>query len=143
MRQYAARLEEDIKKLEIQISDAAETGGNQWHDNFSYEQITQQIRGLDHRLQEVHNTLRQAVLAPRPSGSEVAIGTKVKIKFNDDQEDWYIGGHGESDPDVNILAYDTPLAQLMLGKKVGEVAEGKIAEQKVRIEILGIETDLS
>lgn len=139
MREQAEELEQKLRNLEAQISEAAEVGGNQWHDNFSYEQLTQQIRAMDQRLRDVRRLLNQAVLAERADGSVVTIGTKVKIDFGGEKEEWFVGGFGESDPDNNIIAYNTPLAQLLLGKKVEEKTSGHLGNKKVEITILGIE----
>lgn len=139
-RQRIAILEERLRHLESQTAEAAEVGGNQWHDNASYEQLVIDIRGVDHQLTTAHKILREMVIATEPSGDCVAIGTYVKIDFDGDIEEWQIGGHGESDPQNGIIAYDTPLASLLIGKPVGEAVTGQIAERNVTIKILELIT---
>lgn len=138
MQKQAEELEQKLQGLEAQMSEAAEVGGNQWHDNFSYEQLTQQIRAIDHRLKDVRHNLNQAVLVGKPDGSRVAIGTRVKIQFESDEEEWLIGGFGESDPDSGIIAYNTQLAKVLLGKTVGEKTTELIGDRNVEICIIEI-----
>ncbi|MEK7162933.1 MAG: GreA/GreB family elongation factor, partial [Patescibacteria group bacterium] len=51
---------------------------------------------------------------------------------------WEIVGFGESDSDRNMLAYNTQLASLIMGKRRGEVVSGAIAGRQTEIEILEI-----
>lgn len=139
MRERADALEQQIRDLESQLSSAAETGGNQWHDNFSYEQLTQQIRMHSQRLCELHRELRQARIIAPSSDDTVGIGKRVIICFvGDDPETWTIVGHGESNPDRNLIAYNTPLAALLIGKKTGEKASGEIGGRRVEIEVIEV-----
>jgi transcription elongation GreA/GreB family factor len=50
------------------------------------------------------------------SFDRVAIGTRVKIVRDGEEMMWEIVGFGEPDPDNNMLAYNTPLASLIMGK---------------------------
>ncbi len=141
MRHQATKLHEEINEKESQLGDAASVGGDAWHDNFSFEQLTAQIRGLSKRLSDMNALLNKATLAPRPTGSVVAIGTRVKIAFNGDEEEWFIGGYGESDPENFIIAYNTPLASLILGKSPGETVKGLVGNREAEIKIISIQLE--
>lgn len=143
MRRKAEELEQWLQKLESQISEAAETGGNQWHDNFAYEQLTREIATTDRQLVDIHQTINRTVMTEKPTGRVVAIGVKAKIRFNGEEEEWEIGGFGESDPDNGIIAYNTPLARLIMGKAATEQVQGQIGENKVTIEIVAISVPAS
>jgi transcription elongation GreA/GreB family factor len=117
----------------------AEVGGDQWHDNAAYESLVIDIRGIDRRLSEAHQALNNAILVEVPTSFDrVTIGTRVKIVRDGEEMMWEIVGFGESDPDNNMLAYNTPLASLIMGKRKGEVVTGTIAGRKTKIEILEI-----
>jgi transcription elongation GreA/GreB family factor len=114
-------------------------GGDQWHDNFAYESLTQEIRGIDHRLLEKQKTLRNSVLVDPPkSFDKVVIGARVKIIHNGKLMTWDIVGFGESDPSNNMIAYNTRLALLIMGKRKGQVVKEELNGQKTEIEILEI-----
>lgn len=139
LRQEIDRLTRELEHLESQTAHVAEVGGNQYHDNASYEALVIDIRGVDHRLKEAHDHLNRAVLVESPSTTDrVAIGTRVTIRRDGETETWEIVGFGESDPDRKWLAYNTPLASLLAGKRKGDVISGVIGGKQTKIEILDI-----
>lgn len=132
-------LEKKLHELQSQTAHVAEVGGDQYHDNASYELLVIDIRGMDYRLTDAHRCLNQAVLvAPPTSFDKVTIGTRVKIVRDGEEMTWEIVGFGESDSDRNMLAYNTPLASLVMGKCRSEVVSGTIAGRQTEIEILEI-----
>jgi transcription elongation factor GreA len=132
-------LEKKIRSLQSQIAYVADVGGDQYHDNASYEMLVIDIRGMDHQLSDVHQVLNNAILVEPPTNfDKVTIGTRVRIIRDDKEMTWEIVGFGESDPDNGMLAYNTPLASLIMGKRKGEVVSGTIAGRKTEIEILEI-----
>lgn len=133
------KLEKKLQDLQSQTAHIAEVGGDQWHDNASYDILVIDIRGMDYRLSDAHQALNNAILVDPPiSLYRVAIGTCVKIVRDGEEMTWEIVGFGESDPDNDMLAYNTPLASLIMGKRRGEVITGTIAGRKTEIEILEI-----
>ncbi len=137
--QEIEKLEKKLQELQEQTAYVAEVGGNQYHDNASYELLVIDIRGINSRLINAHQCLNQAVLVEPPMHFDnVAIGTRVKIARDGEEMAWDIVGFGESDPDRNMLAYNTPLASLIMGKRKGDVISGTIAGRQTEIEILEI-----
>lgn len=141
-----AKLHKEIKELENKLQDlqsqtahVAEVGGDQWHDNASYDLLVIDIRGMDRRLTDAHRCLNQAILVDPPTSfDKVTIGTRVKIVRDGEEMTWEIVGFGESDPDRDMLAYNTPLASLIMGKHRGEIISGAIAGRQTEIEIIEI-----
>lgn len=139
LRDEISELEKKLTKVQHRTAEAAETGGNQWHDNADYEQITIDVRGLDKRIVDARKLLNKAKIISAPISTEkVAIGTGVEILFNGNPQKWIIGGFGESDPALKVVAYNTPLAQLLLRKMVGEISNGKIGGKEAEIKIIDI-----
>ena len=129
-------LEKRLQYLQSQTAHVAEVGGNQWHDNAAYESLIIDIRGMDRRLADAHQSFNRAVLVESPANfDKVTIGTRVKIVRDGQETTWEIVGFGESDPDCGMLAYNTPLASLIIGKCKGEVVRGTIADRQTEIEI--------
>jgi transcription elongation factor GreA len=133
------KLEKKLRELQSQTAYVAEVGGNQYHDNASYEMLVIDIRGIDRRLTDAYRCLNQVVLvAPPASFDKVAIGTRIKIVRDGKEVTFEIVGFEESNPDHNMLAYNTPIASLIIGKHKGEVINGIIAGKQTEIEILEI-----
>jgi len=132
-------LDKKLHGLQSQTAHVAEVGGDQWHDNASYDLLVIDIRGMDRRLSDAHETLNKATLVDPPINfDKVTIGTRVKIVRDGQEMTWEIVGFGESDPDNDMLAYNTPIAILIMGKRKGEVVSGTIAGRQTEIEILDI-----
>lgn len=138
-RRRIAELEEKLQNLQSQTALVAEVGGNQWHDNASYDLLVIDIRGVDHRLSEAHRVLNQAEFVEPPRDADrVRIGTKAQISVSGERQIWVIAGYGESDPDNGFIAYNTPLAQCIVGRRTGETTIGEIGGKRVAIEIIEI-----
>lgn len=132
-------LEKKLQDLQSQIANVAEVGGDQWHDNASYDLLVIDIRGMDRRLVDAHQSLNKSVLVNDPKiFDQVAIGTRVKIAQDGKEMFWEIVGFGESDPDQNMIAYNTPLASLIMGKRREELINGTIVGKNTQIKILEI-----
>src|SRR3989344_1952810 len=139
LHQEIEALEKKLRELQSQTAHVAEAGGDQWHDNASYDSLVIDIRGMDRRLSDAHQCLNQATLVESPTSfDKVTIGTRVKIVRDGEEMTLKIVGFGESDPDCDMLAYNTPLASLIMGKRKGEVVDGTIAGRRTEIEILEI-----
>ncbi|MCA9058918.1 MAG: transcription elongation factor GreA [Planctomycetaceae bacterium] len=73
----------------------------------------------------------------------VAFGTRVTVKdLSDDMEEAYeLVGPGEENYDGEVMKILTssPIAQAMLGKKVGDQLEVEIPSGKLQLEIVSIE----
>ena len=142
IRKLCGEIEKLTKKLadlQSQTAYIAEVGGDQYHDNASYEMLTIDIRGIDRRVSDAHRCLNMAVVVDSPINTKrVTIGVKVKILRDGEESVWEIAGFGESDPDKKIIAYNTLLASLLLGKQKYEIIQGTIAGKRTEIEILDI-----
>ncbi|MBI2024247.1 GreA/GreB family elongation factor [Candidatus Giovannonibacteria bacterium] len=139
LKKEIRELTKKLEDLQHQTAHVAEVGGDQYHDNASYEMLVIDIRGIDNRLAATHSCLNKAVVVEPPSNTDlVAIGTCVRIMRDEEETTWEIVGFGESDPDRNLLAYNTPLASLIIGKCQGEIVNGTIAGKQTKIEILEI-----
>lgn len=133
------KIEDELVKLQSSVAEVAETGGNQWHDNASYDYVTAEIRQSDRRLKDMAAALVNATIVDTAKTNEVvAIGTSVRILCNESEQRWLISGYGESDPDKGILAYNTPLASLVMGKRSSGKNSGMVGRKFVTVEILEI-----
>ncbi len=131
----------EITRLQAKLGEAAEIGGNQWHDNASYETITNDVREQGLIIKRLRAPIDQnpyEILDPPKSTEYVDIGTKVHFLMNGEEFNLLIGGYGESDIDNDIVAYNTPLGDAVLGKKSGEKFKAPINKRDKEFEILHI-----
>jgi len=132
-------LEGRLRELQALVTEVGDTGG-QWHDNSAYDHLVIDIRGVNKMLADEHAVLNNAIIIePNNVIGEVGIGTVVTISINDgDMEDFEVLGYGESDAEKNKIAYNTPLARLIMRAKPGDVIHDTTRKQKRTIKIISV-----
>ncbi len=94
------------------------------------------------RIDVLRDKLSRAVLidaSQMPKG-EVAFGSTVRVKdlVFDDEEEFTLVGAGEEDYDTGKILITSPLAQGLVGKKVGDRVEIDVPQGTLKFEILEI-----
>lgn len=121
-RDKIVELEKTLRRLQSQTAHTAEVGGNQYHDNASYEYLLIQIRVADRRLAEAMAALNRVVVLPLPKFPEwVQLGTRVRLLVNGEPKILSIVGYGESAIEEGKISYEAPLAQALIGAYPGDI----------------------
>lgn len=125
--------ENRLRQMYNRLAELAEVGGDQYHDNFSFEQQMRDINMLDNDLASRKKLLSNYIVIDLPKNrNKVAIGVTVHLDRDGHSEVWFIAGYGESEPENNIIAYNTPLAKVLIGKKVGDMTEFRGSKIKIK-----------
>jgi len=133
-------LSNELASLMSEVTEAAEVGGNLWHDNFMYEQLQVQIRGKEKELLDIKEVIQKVdVLEDDIFLQQVPLGRKFICDINDKLEEWTIVDLYLSDPSKGEIAYNTPLAQYLISAKVGENIIIQIGENNRKIKIIEID----
>ena len=119
---------EPLKKMKNQLSqdiaEAREKGDLK--ENAEYHSAKEKLGEVMSRIAKIQDKLQSAKIIDElkaPKGV-VAIGCKVTLKDDDGDEFAYaLVGEDESDPSEGKISVFSPLAQGLLGKKVGEKVE--------------------
>ena len=138
--QKIKRDEARMAEMSARLGHLAEVGGDQYHDNFSYEQQTMELRMLSNKLSNDRKVLENATIIEDYSNNNqsIFIGSSVKLKFDQETQLWKILGYGESDPKNYKTAYNTPLGKILMGKKKGDIIKYNMNSKIVTIQILEI-----
>jgi transcription elongation factor GreA len=111
-------------------------------ENAEYHAAREDQGMLQARINVLRDKLGQAYLVDRNNlhTDAVVFGTLVKVKDLDldEEEAFHLVGPGEEDYDQNKILITSPIAQGLLGKKKGEVAEIQVPKGTLRFEILDI-----
>lgn len=133
-------LENELGFISSQKGEAAEVGGNTYHDNAAFETLVrkeQMILSDIKNLRDIINTAE--IIEEKPDGEKVGIGSVVAVKFEDGREAEYkIVGLFESDPPKNHISYETPLGSALMGAKKGQKREFLAGGEKKVVEVLGV-----
>ena len=84
--------------------------------------------------------IERAEIITKADSDVVSIGSKVTLEYVDDDEseEYYIVGSSEADPFANKISNESPIAQAILGLKVGEVVSVDSPNGKYDVKIVAI-----
>ena len=133
---------ETVKRPEIsaQIAEARDKGD--LSENAEYDAAKEAQGIMEAKLSQLKGLISNARLIDetRVQTDEVQILNKVKIKNtkNNAVMTYTLVSDSEANLKEGKISVNTPIAQGLLGKKVGDVAEITIPQGKISLEITGI-----
>lgn len=109
-------------------------------ENAEYDAARQEQAIVEGRIAELEVMIENAVVIEKKATDEVAIGTKVTIEYVEDKEtdEYSIVGSKEADPFLNKISNESPIAQAILGLKVGDIAHVASPNGQYDVKILEI-----
>jgi transcription elongation factor GreA len=129
-----------MPELEERVGKARAEGD--LHENAEYEGARESLEILRARVNALRDKLSRAELVDpsRVVKDQVAFGATVVVKDLDcgDEEEFTLVGAGEEDYAAGRILVTSPLAQGLVGKRIGERAEIRVPKGTIRYEILGI-----
>jgi len=130
----------EMPEISQRIADARSEGD--LSENAEYHGARESQGMLQAKINQLRDKLaRSSIVDPSklPKG-EVVFGATVVVKDldYDDQEQFTLVGAGEEDYDNGKIQVTSPLAQGLMGKKVGQSVEIDVPKGKLRFEILKI-----
>jgi transcription elongation factor GreA len=125
------KLKKDLEALmkqkaqtSIDIGEAREKGDLK--ENAEYHSAKEKLGEVMGRIGQIQDKLQSAKIIDEMDipKDTVAIGTTVKLEDSDgDTVEYTLVGEDESDPMEGKISVQSPLAQGLLGKKVGKTAD--------------------
>lgn len=109
-------------------------------ENAEYDAARHEQAVVESRITELEQMVENVVIIENIKTDCVGIGTKVKIEYIDDAEteEYSIVGSKEADPFENKISNESPIAQAILGLKVGDIANVASPNGKYSVKILEI-----
>jgi transcription elongation factor GreA len=133
----------EMAEITRRIAAARELGD--LSENAEYHAARESQGLLQARIDALKHKLSRAVIVDKRDmpADEVAFGAKVRVYDLDLQEEevLHLVGPGEEDYKSNKILSTSPLAQGLMGKKVGEIAEIQVPRGTLRLEIREISYD--
>lgn len=133
---------ENVEMPEITKRIAAARAEGDLKENAEYHGARESQGMLQAKINELKTKLTKATIVDQSKlpKDEVVFGCTVKVKDLDfgDTEEFTMVGAGEEDFDEGKINVTSPLAQGLIGKKVGEKAEVEVPAGTNRFEILEI-----
>jgi transcription elongation factor GreA len=132
--------ESKLTELRSQRRSIAGPEGDGLHDNFAFEQLEIEERGLARTIAELKCKLANAKIIELPASSECVLrGSVVTIRFDEgDTETFTILGSADSAPEQGIISDKSPLGWALLGKRVGDCASYEANGRHIQVQIVNI-----
>ena len=109
-------------------------------ENAEYDAARNDQAIVENRIKELEALIEKAKVIDDVITDKVTIGTSVKIEYVEDGEieTYTIVGSTEADPFENKISNESPIAQAILGLKVGDVASVESPNGKYDVKVVEI-----
>ncbi len=143
LRQEIEPLQKRKQQLSQEIAEAREKGDLK--ENAEYHSAKEKLSEVMHRIARIQDKLQNAKIIDelKPPEGVVSIGCRVTLRDEEGDEFAYsLVGEDESDPGEGRISVYSPLAQGLLGKRVGEEAQVELPAGRRSFTILKTEPAL-
>lgn len=141
VKQEISKLKEEKAKLEVEIEDARLQGD--LSENAGYVYARQKKNIVMDKINALENKLSTAILVDSSSLSKDEIGIGATVVFIDKatktQKEYTLTSEDEADPLEGKISVSSPLAQGLLGHKIGETIEIQLPAKVKTVTIKNIE----
>ena len=110
-------------------------------ENADYDAARNDQAELEAKIKKLQAIIDNVTIIEEISTDVVGVGNTVKIAYADDEEDtdqYKIVGSQEADPFESKISNESPIAQALMGHKVGDVVSVNSPNGKYDVEILEI-----
>ena len=110
-------------------------------ENADYDSARDEQAQIEGRIQKIEKMLESAVIIEETSTDQVGIGSTVQIKYmdeDDEMDEYQIVGSQEADPFMSKISNESPIAQALLNRKVGDIVTVESPNGSYQVEITEI-----
>ena len=109
-------------------------------ENAEYDAARNEQAVVEARIKELEVMIEKATIIKDINTDVVSLGTKVTIEYVDDheQEEYSIVGSKEADPFTNKISNESPIAQAIMGSKVGNIVSVESPNGTYDVKIVAI-----
>lgn len=141
-----ARLEAELERLRTKqreelaarLREARENPGDQ-SDNLELLEAQHELSMLEARIAELEYALAQAKVAQAPEGGVAGIGSVVRVRDEDGEEETYtLVGPAEADPRNGLISVASPVGRGLLGARAGDEAVVETPSGPRRLKVLQV-----
>jgi transcription elongation GreA/GreB family factor len=124
-------------KLAQEVQEHAKLGD--FSENAAYQIAKGKLRGLNHRILLLEETLKQAIIIKKMTGNvKICLGSRVTVETNGVQKVYHILGSQETDPSQGVISHLSPIGSALLGHKKGDRIKLMINNQPKTFKIISI-----
>lgn len=142
------RLDDAIEKLrytQSQKAEAYDVGGDNWHDNFAFEELNRQEMMFNRQISDIRALQDSQVLVSPPTDDvHVQIGHIISLEDEDGSiREFRVAGYGETDlhSQPPTLEYGAPIIFPFMGMEVGTDAHVQIKGKQTLLVLTAIKKE--
>lgn len=143
-----AKLEEELEELKtIKRKDVADKikvalSFGDLSENSEYDEAKNEQAMIESRIAQLEAMLKNVKVLDddEVSTDVVNVGSKVRVKDLefDEEEEYYIVGSTEADPDAGKISDESPVGKGLIGHSLGEIVDVEVPSGVIQLEILEI-----
>lgn len=109
-------------------------------ENADYDAARNEQAQIEAKIKELEYKMEHSEIADSSKGKDVvSIGSIIKIKYDDGEEDEYsIVGSVEADPFNNKISDESPIGKAVMGHKAGEMCDVESPNGSYQVELLSV-----
>ncbi len=109
-------------------------------ENAEYHEAKDALGFIEGRILEIEDLLKNAIIVEeeQKGGTNVRVGSKVKVRVNGKEKEFEIVGSNEADPLSGKVSNESPIGSALLGSKKGDEVEVKSPSGRTVYEVLEI-----
>lgn len=109
-------------------------------ENAEYHAAKERQGQVESRIKELEYLIEHATIIEEGTSKDVRIGSTVEIKYIDDDEveEYKIVGSTEADPFENKISNESPIAKVIMGKKVNDIVSVESPTGSYKVQIVSI-----
>jgi transcription elongation factor GreA len=133
-----ARMKKMQPPLAAEVKRLAAMGD--FSENAAYQIAKGSLRGLNQRMLDIEDQLINAeIIQPNQNRTTVGLGSFVTVETSGQTKKFQILGSTETDPARGIISASSPIGSALLGRKIGETVNIKLASKTAEYKIIKIE----
>lgn len=136
MKRELAELESKKREVSERINRAKELGD--LSENAEYQDAKEEMAFTSGRAIELKDYINRAVVIEQTGTDTVSVGSSVTVTSKSGEKIYAIVGPNEAAPMSGKISNETPLAQSLLGKRVGDVVSVATPSGKAEYTIIKI-----
>lgn len=109
-------------------------------DNAEYEDAKNEQAFVEGRIRTLEKMIKNAVVISHEESAEVKLGSEVTVQNQDGEKEHYIiVGSAEANPSEGKISNESPVGNVLLGKRPGDEVEVRTPGGVFKLKILTIE----
>ena len=90
-------------------------------ENAEYHEAKDELGFIEGRILEIDDLLKNAIIVEaEKGGTNVRVGSKIKVLVNGKEKDFDIVGSNEADPLAGKISNESPIGSALIGAKKGD-----------------------